>query len=397
MNMRSMLFAAAAALAGAPWTPAARASDHLDTPAVIADPRTDIGDVYAWTSPDGRQLNLVMTIVGHSFSSKTDYIFHVDSGRRYGETKATTEIACRFSEMTAADCRVGTADRIVGDPSGVAGLQGRNGRARLFAGPRDDPFFNNVKGSRDAFNYAAAQLRAGVPLDGAGCPQFSKEQAAEILARWRHTNGGPAQDFLAGWTPSAIVIAVDLDVVSAGGKMLAVWAETATGGQRIDRAARPLTGNALLAPLAPDEVSDKLKEQYNRATPATSAPFVAEIEKSLALYDGYDGICGNQLAANNSAAPAGRYHQLALMLADDRLWVNAAASTCTRLFAVEMGLDADCGGRSPNYDAANAFRSLLANGTTTGIDDGLHEDAHPPSSSVFPFLSAPEGQYHAQQ
>ncbi len=27
------------------------ASDHLDSPTVIADPRTDIGDVYAWTSP----------------------------------------------------------------------------------------------------------------------------------------------------------------------------------------------------------------------------------------------------------------------------------------------------------------------------------------------------------
>ena len=27
-------------------------SDHLDTPAVIEDPRTDIGDMYAWASPD---------------------------------------------------------------------------------------------------------------------------------------------------------------------------------------------------------------------------------------------------------------------------------------------------------------------------------------------------------
>jgi hypothetical protein len=36
------------------------ASDHLDTPTVMADPRADIGDIYAWTSPDGRHLNLVM-------------------------------------------------------------------------------------------------------------------------------------------------------------------------------------------------------------------------------------------------------------------------------------------------------------------------------------------------
>ena len=61
-----------------------RASDHLDSPTVIADPRTDIGDIYAWTSPDHQQLNLVMTIVGHSFSDQVAYVFHVDSGRKFG-------------------------------------------------------------------------------------------------------------------------------------------------------------------------------------------------------------------------------------------------------------------------------------------------------------------------
>ncbi len=34
----------------------ARASDHLDSPATVANPQGDIGDVYAWTSPDGEQL-----------------------------------------------------------------------------------------------------------------------------------------------------------------------------------------------------------------------------------------------------------------------------------------------------------------------------------------------------
>src|SRR6059036_3193847 len=29
----------------------ARASDHLDTPTVVADPSADIGDLFAWTSP----------------------------------------------------------------------------------------------------------------------------------------------------------------------------------------------------------------------------------------------------------------------------------------------------------------------------------------------------------
>jgi hypothetical protein len=42
---------------------AVQASDHLDTPTVIANPDADIGDLYAWTSSDGHRLNLV-TISG---------------------------------------------------------------------------------------------------------------------------------------------------------------------------------------------------------------------------------------------------------------------------------------------------------------------------------------------
>ena len=85
---------------------------------------------------------------------------------------------------------------------------------------------------------------------------------------------------------------------------------------------RPLTGNALLGTLASDEVSDQLKEEYNAATPETSARFVAEIEHNLGLYDGFDGVCGNQLLAGT--VPQRRYLALATLLADDRLWVNSA-------------------------------------------------------------------------
>src|SRR5947208_10213141 len=74
------------------------ASDHLDTPTVIADPAADIGDLYAWTSADGKRLNLVMDIVAHQFSDKLQYIFHVDSGKRFGETSATTTIVCTFDK-----------------------------------------------------------------------------------------------------------------------------------------------------------------------------------------------------------------------------------------------------------------------------------------------------------
>jgi hypothetical protein len=374
----------------------AQASDHLDTPSVIADARTDIGDIFAWTAPNGKQLNLVMAIVGHSFSNKVEYVFHVDSGKRFGKTTATITIACRIPDATHVDCIAGQDDEAHGDASGTSGLLGNKQRFRVFAGLRDDPFFNNVRGTRAAYNVADAAQKRGALPDAAGCPQFDSATVRDIRFQWGHTSGGPATNFLAGWTPASLVIAINLDVVAKGGKILAVWGATVGSDRQIDRAARPLTGNALLGTLATEQESDALKERYNAATPAKSREFVPEIQKALGLYDGFDGICGNQLLAGKTPPPL-RYLALATLLADDRLWVNSASTVCSQLFAVERAslageraLSKDCGGRTPNYSAVNAYRSLLTDGTMASIDDGVDRDDHVHSTSVFPFLAAPD-------
>lgn len=395
-TVRRVTVAAMAAMAALGGGSGVRAADHLDTPSVIADARLDIGDVFAWTSPDGRRLNLAMTIVGHSFSDQHSYVFHVDSGPGFAKTTRTTSIACRF-ERGEAQCHAGRADRLRGDVSDPAGREGRNGRFRVFAGLRDDPFFNNVRGTRAAYNVAAEAVRSGATMDAAGCPRFDPATSRTILERWRRTEGGPAKNLLAGWTPASLVVSVDLDVVNGGGDMLAVWAETAAaGGRRIDRMGRPLTGNALLATLGPAEVGDALKERYNQATPATSDPFIPEIEASLGIYDGLDGRCGDQVLAGATPS-ASRYLLLAILLADDRLWINSASRVCSRLFAVELAelagrkeLAGDCGGRTPNYDAADMYRSLLVSGDTTGVDDGVDRDDKVHSDARFPFLAAPD-------
>src|SRR5271165_19856 len=90
----------------------ASASDHLDTPTVIADPAADIGDIFAWTSSDGKRLNLVMDIVAHQFSDRLQYVFHVDSGKSFGKTTSTTLIVCRFDAAGVAECWVGNADYV---------------------------------------------------------------------------------------------------------------------------------------------------------------------------------------------------------------------------------------------------------------------------------------------
>jgi len=375
------------------------ASNHLDTPEVIANPQANIGDMYAWIAADGQHLNLVMDIVGHSFSDKLSYVFRVDSGRRFGRTTATTKIICRFPEPGLADCRAGNLDRARGDAGSLQGLEGSRHRFRVFAGLRDDPFFNNVKGTRAAYQVAFAALKGGTARDLAGCPQFDSATAQAILYQWRHTDGGPATNFLAHWTTSALVISVNLDVVDRGGKILAVWGSTETAARRFDRLGRPLSKNALLGLMDASGVDDTLKDAWNRATPETSARYAADMQKSLAFYDGFDGACGNQFLVDNGPDVAKRYSALAALLADDRLWVNASSSKCTQLFAVELAslarrkdLEGDCGGRTPLYDASNTWRSLLVKGALTGIDDGLDHDEHEPSATDFPFLAPPDAQ-----
>lgn len=391
--MRRFL-AAATVIAGMGFHASGEASDHLDTRTVIEDPRLDIGDLYAWTSGD--RVNVVMAIVGHSFSPNAEYVFHVGNGPRFGATRETFVVRCRVPSQALISCDAPGIDRVQGDPRSTSGLESHDGHMRVFAGLRDDPFFNNVRGSRDAYQVAARAIKAGVAIDASGCPQIGPGTSQQLLAQWRQTEGGPAKNFLAGWTPASLVISIEKRELTRHGPMLAVWAATLVGGRQADRMGRPLTGNALMAPLGPDEVSDTLKERYNAAAPKVWPTFEGPITETLGLYDSFDGICGNQLLAARLAPPKQRYAALAKLLADDRLWLNTAASKCRQFFAVELAalggrpdLADDCGGRAPNEDASDVYRSLLATGDATGVTDGVDRDEKEHSETEFPFLAAP--------
>jgi hypothetical protein len=378
-------------------TGAACASDHLDSPETVGNPQADIGDVYGWTSTNGERLNLAMTVQGHTFAKGVEYVLHIDSGKVFGHTSASISIACRFNAANAVNCGLGNLDSVSGDPSNVTGLEGRKHRFRVYAGLRDDPFYNNIKGLVGAYQTANAAIKAGAHVDVAGCANFDPETTDAIRNQMTHTDGGPAQNFLGNWTVSAIVVSVDLSAVTRGGKILAVWGSTSSGGKQFDRMARPFVGNTILgiSPFSTDEGSGRVRQQYNRATPASATRFVGDLKKGLAFQDSLDGHCGNQLLAEE--APESRYEALSKVFVDDRLWVNSASTVCTQFFAVELArlsrqksLEADCGGRSPTYDTSNVWRSLLIAGTTTGITDGLTVDEHVPSATAFPFLAAPD-------
>jgi hypothetical protein len=392
--MKRRFLAAAATIAGIGLAARVEASDHLDTRTVIEDPSLDIGDLYAWTS--GGRVNLVMTIVGHSFSPKAEYVFHIGNGARFGAAEETVAIRCRFPSQASIVCDAPGIDRVQGDPRSTSGLESHDGHMRVFAGLRDDPFYNNVRGSRDAYQVAANAIKAGAVTDGSGCPQLGTAVSQQLLAQWRQTEGGGAKNFLAGWTPASLVISIENAELTHRGPMLAIWAATVVNGKQTDRMGRPLTGNALMAPLAPDEVSDALKEKYNAAAPTAWTRFEAPIVATLGLYDSFDGICGNSFLAAREGAPKRRYAALAKLLADDRLWLNTVASMCRQFFAVELaalggqsGLGADCGGRTPNEDASDVYRSILATGAVAGVTDGVDRDEKEHSETQFPFLAAP--------
>jgi hypothetical protein len=80
-----------------------------------------------------------------------------------------------------------------------------------------------------------------------------------------------------------------------------------------------------------------------------------------------------------------------MLLADDRIWIDSRHRRCELPFAVELDPRAprDCGGRTPNHDAVDAFRSRLAMGRSTGLEDGVAHDDREHSISVFPFLAPP--------
>jgi len=201
----------------------ALAPETLDAAGEAAERPAEIGELFAWTSSDGRHLNLAMTLASEQFSDRLQYVFHVDSGARVGETGVSTAVICRFDTPSRAECWAGDADYARGDAGQPAGLVGRNGRFRVFAGLRDEPPLGQRNAALSALAVASAALQAGAGLDAAGCPHFDEATSRTILERWRRADDAPATNLPAGQRVPALVVAIDLDVVDRGGKLLAVW------------------------------------------------------------------------------------------------------------------------------------------------------------------------------
>jgi hypothetical protein len=218
------------------------AADHGDAASLATNKAADITDVYAWMSTDDAQVNLVMDVFpnaspGDHFGTNILYVFHVQAFPAYGmaPTAPPTEVICKFAADTSVQCWFGATEYLAGDPSSTNGITTADGKVKLFAGQRNDPFFFNITGFKNvvaAVEGAAGNL--GALADGHGCFDLhaagpgGTNLGAVLVGFLSHQGNGtqPAKDDFAGQNVQSIVVQVDKSLLTAGGPVIGVWAST---------------------------------------------------------------------------------------------------------------------------------------------------------------------------
>lgn len=215
----------------APWQRVG-AADHVDGPAASADPSADITDVFAWMSPDATTLYLVMDLVrdatpASQFSDSAQYVFHTTSRAKFGDPPSPeVDIICVFAASQTIQCWAGTREYVTGDASAVGGITSADGKLRVFAGLRNDPFFFNLAGFKET-GKDVANAASSLTFDPAGCPQLDAATAGALVTQLQTApGGGPAVDNFAHFNVLSIAIAIDKSVLTKSGPIVGVWGST---------------------------------------------------------------------------------------------------------------------------------------------------------------------------
>ena len=115
------------------------------------------------------------------FDNTVQYVFHVSStsDNRLAPTRTATNVICTFASDTDAQCWVGDKDYVNGDPSSDGGMTSADGKMKVFAGRRADPFFFNLNGFKAVTAFVGANA-GGLMPDAAGCPQLVAAQGSAL-------------------------------------------------------------------------------------------------------------------------------------------------------------------------------------------------------------------------
>ena len=346
-------------------------ADHLDAPTVNADGRIDITDVFAFSSAGGTTLALNVNPLtspadtGNArFSHTALYQFLVDTDL---DAKADIAYRIRFNKPRQAsngslvqsyEVKMATGEKarrqqFSGDlvASGVTTAYGASasvnsvaGGGKVFAGPRDDPFFFDLPG----FVEFKSQLLAG------------STDLGVLLG------GFTGSDTFAGTNNSSIVLELPNARLGGAGRTVGVWATTSNrvNGHyvQVERMGRPAI-NTVFNHTSGD------KEAANRRGPAGDR--AADRDRVVGVLQAIDNVLEVNGAPSYSDATI---EAIADVLLPDTLTVTLGDPS------------GFLNGRRLADDVIDAEFGLLTNGNVTSDGVDANDKAF---SSAFPYLAAP--------
>jgi uncharacterized protein DUF4331 len=367
-------------------------ADHFSGPRALADPASDITDVFAFPSP-GQPGHLVLVMNVFPLAAPTalfsdavsyrlrlrpvtattaagtpafmvgedEYAFDVTFGAPVQGDGAGSPIQtgmCTLPDGMQVPFRVGEEQ-----PTETHGL-------RIFAGARLDPFFINLEGVLATEAQEQLAFRPG------------------------------AANLLEGMNVLAIVIELDIARVlgSDTGPLVAVVGETLTSHGhpfRLERMGRPEIKNIILRTSKFDPVNRDLEirdlynaeDAFNLSRDYLGA-YRARLNANLAFLDRLDGKTDWPLDDQGG-------HPLTELLLADFLVVDTSKPFAEDSFLkIEQAVLAGrphstCGGRPLNDDIIDTLYTVLVGGFDgPRISDGVDQPTQPPSRS-FPFLIPP--------
>lgn len=246
-------------------------SDHTDSPTADANPRLDIGDLFAFAGDRGLVLAISvnpLTDPGRTDALRLDpgglYEFKIDTNGDYLPDvtfKVVVSGDGPVQQMTLL--RAEGAAAVPSDRGGDVVLTGRTSvgasldiaeaadGTRLYVGPRQDPFFFNFVGVDSPL---ANTFRAALQGDGL-------------------RNEGSSDNTFRPTNITAIVLEIPMPAGPVG-----VWSVTSHEGHRIDRAGRPSI-SAIFLPTTGDPAPMKeLHDPFNLGDP------IDDVERWSAIF-----------------------------------------------------------------------------------------------------------------
>jgi hypothetical protein len=364
-------------------------ADHFSGPRALADPASDITDVFAFPSPE-RPGHLVLVLDVFPIAAPTALFSDALTYRfRLRPVTATT--------ANGTPAFVAGADEWTVDFAFAAPLPGDGGAMQ--GGTCTTPSGAQIPfrvGDDRSTEAPGLRIFAGQRLD----PFFldlAAESANHVLERLTFRTEGVNT----GEGANCLSIVVEFDVATAlgpgSGPLLAVVGETLASGHpvRLERMGRPEIKNFILQDKKFDRVNRdlELRDLYNAEDPFNLGPayvgaYRARLNANLAFFDRLDG---------SIAWPPdeqGNHPLTELLLADFLVVDTSKPFTDGGFLEIERAVVAGrphttCGGRPLNDDIVDLLYTLLVGGVDGApISDGV-DHATQPAGRTFPYLCRP--------